>query len=148
MNKAIFTDNGDKTVEKVSRKIRTHRQLKVIRDTIEGLVCTATKRECAEKLKCSEANLYKRLSTYPEIMDGVNRFVDSVKNDARRKLQLTSPVAVDKVIHLLDANSENVQLEASKQILDRSGIVAPSAGTNIQVNVLNKLTKDKDDYDI
>lgn len=148
MNLGINGTNNVKTVKKVLKKKRTQRQLRNIRLTIEALVATSTKKDAARMLKCTETNLFKRLSQYPEIMEGVSRFVESVRSDARRKLQLTSPVAVDKMVNLLEANSENVQLEASKQILDRSGISAPSNDTNIQVNVMNKLDSDAKDYDL
>lgn len=135
----ILHNNGGKVV-------RNDRQIRIIRQTIEGLINTPSKRECAKYLKISENSLYKRLRRYSEIQQGVERFIESVKEDSRRRIVFETPKAVDKVVNLIDnAKSEQVQLQASQDILDRAGIIKPS-NTNIQVNVLNQLKKDGEEY--
>ena len=145
------TNNKEiKELQKVSKKHLSNSKLRLINESIQALVNTSTKRAAAKSLGISEAALYKRLSQYPQIKKGVDSFVDSVKEDMRRKIVLTSPKAVNKVKDLIDnAKSESVQLQASQDILDRAGIVKPKEDTtSVQVNVLNKLEKINKDFDL
>ncbi|MBC8520017.1 MAG: terminase small subunit [Gammaproteobacteria bacterium] len=45
---------------------------------------------------------------------------------------MASPKAFNRIVHLLDhANSEHVQLEASKEILNRGGFAPPKSGISL-----------------
>jgi hypothetical protein len=58
-----------------------------------------------------------------------------------------APETVDRIIDYADnAQSENVGLQANLELLDRAGIVKPQTNNNIQVNVLNQLKKDSEEY--
>ena len=41
------------------------------------------------------------------------------------------------MVGLLDANSEHVQLDAAKQLLDRAGHTKPNKGVHVNSNELN-----------
>jgi hypothetical protein len=138
-------ENKGLRISKVLTKKYSQTTLRLINETITALITTPSKREASKVLKISETALYNRCRRYEEIENGVKAFIDSVKDDARRRIDLSSPIAADKMVSLLEASSENVQLQASTEILDRAGITKPQQ-TNIQVNVLNDLKKLKDSY--
>jgi len=129
-----------------TRKLN-QRQIKLIRESIWAIVTTSTRAGAAKMLNIHPATLTQRTQNYPEIALGVKDYVDSIVKDARRKIFLAAPRAAAKIEELVDnAKSENVQLQASTEILDRSGIIKQDSGTSIQVNILNDLKKDKDSY--
>jgi len=126
---------------------RSDKQIMMIRQTVTALLNSGTKKEASQIIGISENALYARIRNYPEIEKALEYFVESVKNDARRKLGAESYNSANKIVELRDsARSESVQLQASTEILDRAGIVKPETSNNIQVNILNDLKEKAEEY--
>lgn len=75
-----------------------------------------TKKQIAEELKITERTLYN----WTNDLD----FVRGQKEYSERQLNKYAPKAIRTLHRLLDAESENVQLGAAKDILDRTGFKA------------------------
>lgn len=120
----------------------------MVKTTALALVECDTKVKACEQLGISNQALVKRLNTYPQIHELIEQYTQQTIKLARTHLFKNTGKGAEKLVSLMDANSENVQLQASIEILDRAGIVKPQSQNNIQVNVLNQLSKDKDSFDL
>lgn len=72
-----------------------------------------TRAKIAEELKVTDRTLYNWLNDID--------FAKAQKDYADVQLKTYAPKAIEKVYKLLDAESESVQLNAAKDILDRTG---------------------------
>jgi hypothetical protein len=148
VQKDIIPVKNDQIVEEKRHKLRTKRQIKMIRETAEALFTLKSKEDVAKHLGVSFQMIYRRLKKYPEI----EKYVETIKNEtityARNKLFAHTPISAENVISLADnAVSENVQLEANLAILDRAGITKPMTN-NIQVNVQTNIDKQTSDIEL
>lgn len=126
----------------------TKSQKEMVRLTAIALIDNSKVHQVAEALGISRQALNVRLSKFPQIMDAVEKMRKLTVDLARSRILKSSEDGADRLISLIDANSENVQLQASIEILDRAGIVKPQTQNNIQVNVLNQIRKDKEEFDL
>jgi phage terminase small subunit len=55
----------------------------------------------------------------------------------RIEIDTVATAALQKMVGLLDADSEHVQLDAAKQLLDRAGHTKPSRGIHVNTAELN-----------
>lgn len=86
------------------------KHIKVIEMLFEG---DLTRSEIASELQIAESTLYNWLNN--------KDFVNVQKDYALKQLNKSSSNAVRKIVDLLEAESETVQLNAAKDILDRTG---------------------------
>lgn len=92
---------------------------------------TKTQAEIARELKVTEQTIcnWKKDSTFTRELTKANRTI----------LNSLVPRAINKTAALLDAESEQVQLAAAKDILDRSGYKAPKEAKPDNTDQLDKL---------
>lgn len=124
------------------------RQREMIRSTALAVAGAKNQTQAAQHLGISRQSMVKRIQTYPQIMEEVEKMRKLTVEFARHRVLSASEDSADKLVALLEANSENVQLTAATEILDRAGIVKPQAQNNVQVNVLNQIRKDKEEFDL
>lgn len=140
---------GDsKPVPKQSVLKLSKRQKELIRSTALAVSGQKNQTQAAAALGITRQAMGKRIQTYPQIMEEVDKMRKLTVEFARNRVLSASEDSADKLVSLMEANSENVQLQASIEILDRAGIVKPQTQNNIQVNVLNQLNKDRGEYDL
>jgi hypothetical protein len=133
--------------KKSETRILTKRQLLMVREVAQLIITLPNKLAVADQLHITERALYKRFSQYPEIQQYVDILKQELVNYAKNKLVNHLPIAADNIVKLAnEAISENVKLEANKEILDRAGLAKQTTNNNIQVNVMNSISKDKDNY--
>jgi hypothetical protein len=126
----------------------TPTQLRMIEQTVSTIIlCDYNVAKASKKLRLTARAVHQRLAKYPIIREKLKEFNDTTNELAREKLKANSLNASHAVVDLMNnSKSERMILDSATQILDRAGITKPD--TNIQVNVLNNLRKDKDDYDL
>lgn len=92
---------------------------------------TKTQAEIARELKVTEQTIcnWKKDSTFTSELTKANRTI----------LNSLVPRAINKTAALLDAESEQVQLAAAKDILDRAGYKAPKEAKPDNTDQLDKL---------
>lgn len=139
-----ITPLPENSIVKLSKK-----QIDMIKKTALAIVrCDTQKQACAE-LGITEQAFYKRLSGYPQIRIEVEKINKFAVEHAKSRILGKSEDGANKLIELMEeAKSENVQLQASVEILDRAGIVKPQSQNNVQVNVLNSIAKDRSEFDL
>lgn len=127
---------------------KSPKQQKMIKQTMSALLQSNNNKLMAAKLlNISDVALYKRLRNYPIILEQLDQWHEQTVALAKKELQATSYEAVSKVTGLMrNSASERIQLDSAIEVLDRSGITKPN--TQVQVNVLNDLRKDKQEYDL
>jgi len=131
------------------RKRRLGKKQKIlIKQTVNALTTSVTQTEAAYMLGITPAALNKRLKSYPEVRRSIEFIQKQAVDYAKRRLRNYAPKASDRLVELIDSNSEDMQLKASVQVLDRVGVTKEDPKANIQVNILNKIDKDKNIYDI
>lgn len=140
--------NQDKKIRLTEQKKHTPTKLRLIDQTAQAMILTGCSiKDTAKKLRLSTRAIHKRMTQYPEIQQQIDYYNAKTVELARSKLQGSSLSASEKIVRLMhQSNNERLQLDSATQILDRAGITKPD--TNIQVNVLNNLRKDKDQYDL
>ena len=140
--------NQDKQIIIVEEKKLTETKLRMIEQTAQKIILAQFNvSEAARKIGVSSRAMYKRLQTYPEIQELIDKYNRTTLELAKRNIESSSLSASKKLSDLMNTSqNERLQLDSATQILDRSGIVKPP--TNIKVNVLNDLRKDKETYDL
>lgn len=99
--------------------------------TLIALMTNSTRVKAYESLGISKEALYKRIRKYK-----LNDYLDEIPQEALSTLKQGSIAAAENFVSKIDSRNENVSMEASKEILDRVGVVKPSNTTNnVQVNV-------------
>lgn len=137
-----ITPVPDKSELKLSRKKR-----EIIKATALAVANAKTQTQAAEQLGISRSALVKRLQQYPAVYLEVDKIRKIGVDFARSRVLGGAEDSANRILALVDsATSENVQLNAAIEVLDRAGIVKPQQQNNIQVNVLNQLNKDKDSF--
>lgn len=121
----------------------------LINQTVSALVETNGNKTAASKIiGISVQALIARTKTHPVILEKLEQFRSMLIEDARAKILFTAPIAADKLSNLVTSGeSQRMQFDAALQVLDRSGITKPNEN-NIQVNVLNNLRQDKQEFDL
>lgn len=129
-------------------KVKNPKQMKMIRQTVSALIqCNHNKTAASRLLNISDVAIFKRLKNYPAIMEQVAAFHEQTVTLAKRELEASTSLAVGRVTGLMmNSQSERIQLDSAIEVLDRSGITKPN--TQVQVNVLNDLRKDKEQYNL
>ena len=145
----IINANNFRQSKKVNKYPLTPERKKMINQTINALVsANFEKRRASKLLNITEQALYSRLKNYPQIMQQVDYLNKMTIDLVKKEIEAFSPKGAKNIIKLANkAESENVKLNANLELLDRAGITKPS-NTNVQVNILNDLRKDKTDYDL
>lgn len=129
-------------MSKPARKIQESSEAKVSR-TIAAVLRNKTLEEAASELGITYRGLRKRIVKWPVIQEAIN----SVVSEASDKLKIAAPRAADVIVSKLDDRRQD--FEAAKEVLDRAGVGSKNNGdTNIQVNVMNAINKQKDEYGI
>jgi hypothetical protein len=115
----------------------------IISETVAAIISTKTKGDAADKIGISETALYKRLDKHPEIKEIINKIPETALN----LLKESSLKAAEKIVETIDDKSKG--LEAAKDVLDRVGVGKDKGNnTNVQVNILNQIKKDREEYGI
>lgn len=140
--------NSDFNFRLQEREPLTETQLRMVNETAQAMILTGFSiNKTAKKLRLSTRAIHRRMTLYPEIKEQINLYNEMTIDLARKNIIGASYDASEKLATLMkESKNERLQLDSATQILDRSGIVKPS--TNIQVNVLNDLRKDKETYDL
>jgi len=126
----------------------TRLKAKVILQTVNALIQTQfNKKRAAEVLGISERAVHKRINTFPAIKEEIDNWTQQTIELSKKHIEHKAYDAATTVTGLMSSDSERMQLDAATQVLDRAGIVKPST-TNVQVNVLNDLRKDKQGFDL
>ena len=108
-----------------------HPDQKKLKETILALSTSPTQGKAAEKLGISRRALINRINKWE-----LREYIAQMTDRAISSLQLGSIKAAENFVNKIDSRNENISMEASKEILDRVGIVKPSNTTNnVQVNV-------------
>lgn len=129
-------------MSKPARKIQESSEAKVSR-TIAAVLRNKTLEEAASELGITYRGLRKRIVKWPVIQEAIN----SVVSEASDKLKIAAPRAADVIVSKLDDRRQD--FEAAKEVLDRAGVGnRNNSDTNIQVNVMNAINKQKDEYGI
>lgn len=151
----LIRDSGKhgNAIKKQSNKLKkTYSQLTpkkrlMVDETVDAVINYRTRVDQALSLNITLAALYNRLAKYPQISERLKALENDFLNYAKRKIRVSAPIAADKIVELAsNAESENIQLQAASQVLDRAGIVKPQPEQKTQINVFNGIKKDKDTY--
>ena len=144
----ISANNFRKT-KAVGKVKMTPKRRQMINQTINALVsCNYNRGRASKMLNITEQALYSRFKKYPQIMQQVDYLNKMTIDLVKKEIEAFSPKGAKNIIKLANkAESENVKLNANLELLDRAGITKPS-NTNVQVNILNDLRKDKNNYDL
>ena len=145
----VYSRNNFKKPKATSKVKLTPKRKQMINETINALVSSNFNKERASKLlDISVQALYDRFKRYPLILEQADYFNKMTIDLVKKEIEAFSPKGAKNIIKLANkAESENVKLNANLELLDRAGITKPSS-TNVQVNILNDLRKDKTDYDL
>ena len=110
--------------------------------TLIALMTNPTRVKAYESLGISKEALYKRIRKYQ-----LNDYLDEIPQEALSTLKQGSIAAAENFVSKIDSRNENVSMEASKEILDRVGVVKPSNTTNnVQVNIMQKIQEQNEKY--
>jgi hypothetical protein len=99
------------------------------KETLLALLTHRTKTAAAKSLSISQQALYQRIDKYE-----LNKFIAELPARALQQLQLGSIRAAEVMVEQLDDRQN--KMEASKEILDRTGVVRKQPQT--QVNIAGK----------
>jgi hypothetical protein len=146
--KKLYSRNNFQKPKYVSAIKLTPQRKRMIRETINALISSNFNNERASKLlDISVQALYDRFKRYPQIKEQTAFYNKQIIELAKQKIEQNALISADSVIDLADgARSEKVKLEANLELLDRAGISKPN--TNVQVNILNDLRKDKEQFNL
>lgn len=123
-------------------------KVRMIKESVSAILnCQFNKRAASSVLGISEQALFARLRNHPEIEEMINQYNQHTVTYAKKRIESQSLYASDKVVKLMESDNERMQLDAATQVLDRAGIVKPVT-SNVQVNVLNDLRKDRQEFDL
>jgi len=141
-----LSDHKKKQYKEMSVK-----QKSLVNQTVNALLDTGVNKLAAARLiGISSTALYKRLENHPYILERIDQVNKQSIKLARQKIDQFSVSGADNVISLATkANSENVRLNANLELLDRAGITRPQQQqTSVQVNVLNAMKKQSQEYEL
>lgn len=100
-------------------------------ETLTAIITSSTITEAAKKLGISRRSLYERIDRYE-----LRPQIELVRQQAQDNLVIASLKASDNLVTKIDHHNPSISMDASKEILDRVGVVKPSNTTNnVQVNV-------------
>jgi|AKYZ01.1.fsa_nt_gi Sigma-70, region 4. len=117
----------------MTKNNQTFKPTKKQRDVVEMLIYSGkTQRRIALELGMDETTISKWLNKHDEFQAYYNQELEKAKNYRQQKYKRYAQRAVDRLIYLLDAENENVQLASAKEILDRAG---DKVDDNVNVNV-------------
>jgi transposase-like protein len=106
----------------MTKNNQTFKPTKKQRDVVEMLIYSGkTQRSIAIELGMDETTISKWLNKHDEFQTYYNQELEKAKNYRQQKYKRYAQRAVDRLIDLLDAENENVQLASAKEILDRAG---------------------------
>lgn len=112
---------------------------KVGKETLLALLSYRTKTAAAEALSIDRTTLYQRIDKY-----GLDKFLEEIPTRALQQLQLGSIRASEVLVEGLERPKD--RMEASKEILDRTGVTKKES--NINVNIANIIQREKKEFDI
>ena len=138
------------TTNRVTKTKITPKQRVMINQTINALIETRNnKKEAAKLLGISENAIHKRINAHPAIIREMNEVNEQVIELARQRVKSNAVESANAVIDIASkSKSDNTRLNANLELLDRAGITKPQQSNNIQVNVLNQMKKQADQYDL
>lgn len=115
-----------------------------IQDTCIVLLVHDSRKRQASELGISRQALYNRIANYPEI----EQFAKKVASSAGRILAIASIKASEKLIELVDNPDPRVALVASKEVLDRCGVINLVRGLeqNITFEIARGIERDRGKY--
>lgn len=117
---------------------------KVGTETLLALLTCHTKTEASEQLGIDRKTLYLRMEKY-----GLREYINRLPEQAMESLKMGSIKAVENYVRKIDHRDASISLEASNQILDRVGLGAKQqSGSPVNVNILNQLQVDKEQYQL
>lgn len=121
---------------------KVDRSLQKANETLTAILTTNTYTDAAAKLQISRQGLYDRIDKY-----NLQEQLDKIPQEALNRLRVSSTKAAENFVSKIDSRNENVSMEASKEILDRVGVVKPSNTTNnVQVNIMQKIQEQNEKY--
>lgn len=112
-------------------------------ETLIALLTSDTRTEAAEKLGITRSSLYARIEKYE-----IDKHLEAVPAQALGVLRQGSLKAAENFVKKVAHSNPNVSMEASKEVLDRVGVVSQKSNnpTNVQVNVSALLEEDRKKY--
>jgi len=113
----------------------------IISETVAAITSTPTLTKAAELIGIQRSTLYQRMESYPEISEAVMK----IKEKAHLTLANGTQKAAEVIVEGLE--DKRSRYDNAKYILDGMG-VTKQKDTNVQVNVLNQIKKDKTEFDI
>jgi len=146
--KTLTAQNSFKKPKSVGHIKMTPQRKRMVRESVNALISgNFNIRRASEMLDISEQALHWRLKKYPQIKEETAFYNKQIIELAKQKIEQHADISADSVIQLADdARSEKVKLDANLELLDRAGISKPN--TNVQVNILNDLRKDKEQFNL
>lgn len=126
----------------------TPSKARMIKETVTALIQTQYNKTQASKiLGITIQALLGRMKNNPAIEEWVNEYNRQSLELSKKHMESASFVAATTVTGLMNSDSERMRLDAATQVLDRVGIGGKTAN-NVQVNVLNQMRGDKDQFSI
>ena len=95
-------------------------------ETMKALISSTSITEAAGKLNISREALYKRIERFK-----LRPQLELIKQQTADNLLLSGIEASNTLVSKLKSRNENIQMEASKEILDRIGVTKKSDQTVI-----------------
>jgi len=71
-----------------------------------------------------------------QIQENLDGRIADTTVDAANELKAHAKEAADRLVDLLDSNSEPIQLKSSREILDRAGVVSQEKGSSASATVV------------
>jgi transposase len=118
----------NREVKKISSKM-------ILKQRLAQLYCLGhySTKDIASILMVSTATIRKMLKD-PDVLDMINKYQDEEKQIIDGRIKALRNKATDTILELLDSDDDSIRLQASKDILDRTGHKADN-NTNINVNI-------------
>lgn len=124
----VMAKTQDRELKKISSKT-------ILKQRLAQMYCLGNykDKDIASILMVSVSTIRKMLKD-PDVLDLINQYQDEEKQMIDMKLKALRIKATDRLFELMDSEDDSIVLQATKDVLDRTGFKA-DANKNINVNV-------------
>lgn len=112
-------------------------------ETLEALLTNKTLTATAQELDVSRNAVYGRITKY-----GLEELISGLKTQAIMALTISGVDAAENLTAKLNSKHDTVSLDASREILDRLGVVKPQKEGGFSLTFNNIAQNQRNDYQL
>lgn len=112
-------------------------------ETLEALLTNKTLTAAAQELDVSRNAVYGRITKY-----GLEELISGLKTQAIMALTISGVDAAENLTAKLNSKYDTVSLDASREILDRLGVVKPQKEGGFSLTFNNVAQNQRNDYQL